>query len=198
MVQNLVMVSLATLLGVITSVIASRIWQLFREFSYRRHETRYAPRDFNIPDIPILRRALSEPLERLRKSATDLLASYHADAVSEQNLYHKSIATSISATLVGFLGLSWSLTVGATSAATVRFCAVLDVACFSLALLSFWHAIRHHERWLKARAKTELLRQWCTVDNVLIPSDQKRDLTSRFLAYASEIDIVLTPRETFP
>jgi hypothetical protein len=174
----------------------ANLWQKIRNSSFHRQDVEGGDELPALPAPAILTLQLPPDEEQLRKSGTDRLDGSHREAITLQNRYHDAVASGVAALSVGFLSEAIAATVGADSSLLLRFCASLDCVCFGLALFSFWRAIHTNKTWVSARARNELLRQWCTIDNLLLDDARKPDVASRFDAFAGRITALLYGPET--
>jgi hypothetical protein len=172
--------------ALVVSRIGARAWELYRKIAYARHERNEDEIARKLPTDAFFQNRLGRHAEEIRKGATNLLKAYHSDAIRAQNKNHSAISSAVASVSLGFLGLSLGMTIGAEIDWLVRFCATLDVCCFVLAVVSFWRAIYYNRLWVTTRAQNEFLRQWCTVDNVLM-SESSPDVTTRFERFAARV-----------
>jgi hypothetical protein len=112
---------------------------------------------------------LAPEMEKIRKKGSDLSKLIQTAAQEAQNRYHDALAHGVSAIALAFIVLAAAVVWGTNTPGLVAFSAMLDVTCFLVSIVAFWRAAHWNRIWMIRRAKSELVRQWCVLDNLLAP-----------------------------
>ena len=178
----------AAFTAVFLSAWFANVWLAYRARMYAKFEQGPLAPDPFIERHPILSARLSPQAEEIRQRGTDLLADGDRAARRAQDHYHVWLARAVCALGLGFLGLSIGATMGAENDHVARFTAALDVACFALSFVSFANAVNINWTWLRTRIRNELLRQWCSLDNLFLAYPDPPDVQGRQSTYAARVD----------
>ena len=131
------------------------LWNKARALHYRKFEPYKDPRLEGL--ISLLTRA--QELTFQTSSLTPETQIDHQVANNLQSRYHFVLAYAVSALMIGFIGLTFAVTLGRESHSFVMFSAFLDVFCFLLVAASFFICVRINRQWVASRIIAEFGRQ---------------------------------------
>jgi len=143
--------------------------------------------------IPEVRPSQTRIIRRLDDLGQPLMV-LHEEANRLQSVYHARVARCVSSLGLALAVLGLSLTVFRGSHAFEVYAVFTEVMALVLALLQWWAARVANHRWIVARTRVELLRQWMFLNAFLQPAgaDAGAGQAQRaFDAKAAEIDETL-------
>lgn len=189
-----------TLAAVLVALIVpwgiGQFWQALRSLGFKRWDKKSFATKADEFGSALLSVELSADAELARQRGSDLRADLQKQAQRAQDEYQKSVARGVGAIVTAFIVLAASVVWGSNNSDLVLFSAVLDLACFSFSVVAFWSAAHWNRIWLMRRAKNELLRQWCVIDNLLSPDAQtESEVDSEYATFRARVEDALGKEE---
>jgi hypothetical protein len=175
-------------LGILVPLIT---WSRERRFKIRETDRRHTDRkaiaaEWGVPDVAASDVSISVRSDQLGRHLNVL----HEEANGLQSCYHRQVARCVCCLGLALLMLGLSLTVFRNHKEFERYASAVELVAFGVALWQWCAARVANHRWVAARTKVELLRQWTFLSAMferaaaVEPDSAKRD----FEAKAVEID----------